>query len=180
MPRMQMDSPQAPLLARRPSRVQGPRPCSAWSSRSSRTESSEERGWTNVRGRSISSHSSPCDSRLSLCSSSTSSSTTDRSSTFDDVRSWSRNNYSHRRKPAGPRSPHRPRPPGLKQAPAIDAPVRLGGVGSSQTTQVSLWDASRSQTSKSALVPFSPTNNFLLDWDLIFRVLYSFNVSQVG
>lgn len=167
---MQTNSSQAPFR-RRPSRVQGPRPCSTWSLRSSSTESSEEWGWT------YGGH----DSRLSLCSSSTSSSTTDCSSAFDDAQSWSGVNYSHRRKPAGPRSPRRPRAVGLKKALVIDALARLDEAEFPQTMEVDLEVIPRSNMSKApALVPSPPTNNFLLDWDLIFRVLCLSDPSQDG
>jgi len=85
-----------------------------------------------------------------------------------------------RRKPAGPRAPHRTRRRPGKPVLRIDTSARLDESRLPQSAE-SFADILRSHTPKIPPSLASSPNNYLLDWDAIFRILgASYDVSQDG
>jgi len=172
------------FICRKPSRVQGPRPRSTRLPQSTFTVENQD-SWTWAyqradlpRGLSIYSHLSdssyrPPSPSLSLSSSSrTLSAAIDQKSSIGSCQS--------RRKPAGPRAPHRTRRRPGKPVLRIDTSARLDESRLPQSAE-SFADILRSHTPKIPPSLASSPNNYLLDWDAIFRILgASYDVSQDG
>ena len=175
-------------LFRKPSRVQGPRPHNTRLSQSTFTV--ENHGpWTWAyqradlpRGLSIYSHLSDSSNRPPSPSLSLSSSSRTLSSAIDHKSSipCSHGSCQSRQKPAGPRAPHRTRRRPRKPVLRVDTSARLDESKLPQSAE-SFTDILRSHTPKiPPSLALSP-NNYLLDWDAIFRVLgASYDVLQDG
>lgn len=165
-------------ISRTPSRVQGPRPRTARLSRSAFAEDQDLWAWAHQRddlsrGPSISCRLSDSSNRPPSPSLSLSSSLSQTSSSArDDTLSVHDPCHQNRRKPAGPRAPCRSRRRPRKPLLQIDTSARRDESRLSRSTD-SFGDAEFVYSHTPRIPPslsLSP-NNFLLDWDVIFRVL---------
>ncbi|KAL4082020.1 hypothetical protein V8B97DRAFT_1862920 [Scleroderma yunnanense] len=174
------------FIYRKPSGVQGPRPCTTWFSRSTFTESQDLWTWTYWHAdlsRGLSIYSRSFDGSVRASSPSSSSSYTSSSSVVDCTQSisYARGPSQSRRKPAGPRAPRRSRH-SRRPILRIDTSVRPDEPRLPQSAESVTDNFSRSHTPEiPSSATSSPYHNFLLDWDAIFRLLgCSFDVLQEG